>query len=64
MPFVFRILTPEKLYPYSVHGRGCNVTPTPLEFPNANSDLYEKQGLFPPPPRIANPLCERRMDIF
>ena len=27
----------------------CNVNPTPLEFPNANSGLYGKQGFFPTP---------------
>ena len=43
MPFVSRILTAEKI----IMEGGCNVTPTPLEFPNANSDLYGKQGFFP-----------------
>ena len=45
MPFVSRILTTEKI----IMEGGCNVTPTPLEFPNANSGFYGNQGFFPTP---------------
>ena len=50
MLFVSRILTPKKIMSILCPWKGCNVTPTPLEFPNASSDLYGKQGLFPPLP--------------
>ena len=62
--FVSRILTPEKIISILCHGRGCNATPTPLEFLMQTVICMENKVFFPCPLGFFIPLCQRGMDIL